>query len=110
MRGCSVETSRSAMPSSRQSATAAGFCTSIESGPPSTTQPSKRSVRMTPPARAPASSTRDAQPAALQLVGGGEAGDAAADDGDVNERRREALWTYCASICTCSTGVDGRMP
>ena len=61
------------MPSSRHSATAAGFCTSSESGPPSTTQPSNRSVQMTPPAAAPASSTRDADAAALQLVGGREA-------------------------------------
>src|SRR5262245_34538196 len=50
------------MPSSRHSATAAGFWTSIESGPPSTTQPSMRSEVMTPPVREADSSTRTETP------------------------------------------------
>src|SRR6185503_409584 len=50
------------MPSSRHSPMPAGFCASTESGPQSTTQPSKRSLRMTPPGRSPASSTRTVQP------------------------------------------------
>jgi hypothetical protein len=28
----------------------------------------------------------------------------------LHRARLDELWTYCASIWTCSTGVDGRMP
>ena len=68
-----------------------------------------------------------ADAAPLQLERSGQPGDAAADDGDIRTLSftlrssrcsvrvqvrsvREALWTYWASICTCSTGVEGRMP
>ena len=62
VRGVSVGWRRSAMPSSRHRETAAGFCTSSESGPASIVQSSIRSVRITPPARGAASSTRTVSP------------------------------------------------
>ena len=85
VRGVSVGTSRSAIPSSRHSATAAGFCTRSESGPASMTQSSKRSVAITPPTRAVASRTRTREAARLQIERRGQPGDSRADDRDVND-------------------------
>ena len=71
------------MPSSRQSATAAGFCTSIESGPPSITQPSRRVGEDHAARPRRRFEHADAQAAALGFVRGGQPGDAAADDGEI---------------------------
>ena len=84
MRGVSVETSRSARPSSRHSATAAGFCTSSESGPPSIDPAVEPLGADDAAGRGRGLERRAREAAPLQLVGGREPGDPAADDGDVD--------------------------
>ena len=62
MRGGLVATSRPPRPSSSQSAIAAGFCTSSESGPPSIVKPPTSSLKITPPARGARSRTTNERP------------------------------------------------
>ena len=67
-------------PSSRMSSRAAGLAERKLSGPASRVQPSTCSVWITPPRRGRDSMMVEGTPALRQVVGGGEAGDAAADD------------------------------
>src|SRR5881396_805531 len=62
------------MPSSHASAGRSGAAARNPSGPPSTTNPSRRSVTITPPARRSLSSSVTAPPAAWDLQRAGVAG------------------------------------
>ena len=53
---------RGPSPSSRARVTASGFWVRMASGPASSTKPSTTSVRITPPSRGPASSSRQETP------------------------------------------------
>ena len=77
--------SRGPSPSSSHSSSAAGFCARTESGPASIVKPSTCSVWISPPSARRRLEERNGMPAASQLVGGREAGDAAADDDHVTQ-------------------------
>ena len=78
--GRSSRSRRRRCPDRRISSMAAGLAEIKLSGPASMVQPSTFSVWITPPRRGRDSRMVEASPALGQVIGGGEAGDAAADD------------------------------